>query len=411
MNASPYPRMTDPADRGPLRVMFLTTTMTIGGYETLLFNMIRRIDRQRVLPELCCLKEKGELGEALADEVPVFDRLLRHKFDVGVVRRLERLFRERRIDAVVTVGTGGDRMFWGRLGARRARVAVVVSAIHSTGVPDYIEWPNRLLARWTDAFIGAAAPHARYLIDEAGCPSDKVVVIPYGIDPERFAPRPANPALMAELGLTAENPVAGIVAVLRPEKHHELFLRAAALVRERLPEARFLIVGDGPRRPVIEQLRAELNLQDTVQMLGKRTDVPELLALMDVLLITSHMECSPVSILEAMGCGKAVIATRVGSIPESVEDGRTGFLVPPGDAEALAGRLCEVLSDRSLARQLGEQGRARILERFTLDRMTRQYEDLVIDLYRRKCRLAGFEQPSSTDACAACEPPVEVGTA
>lgn len=391
--------LIDPTDRGPLRVMFLTTDMTIGGFETLLFNMIRRIDRRRILPELCCLKELGELGEALAGEVPAFARLSRGKFDLRVLPRVASLLATRRIDAVVTVGTGGDRMFWGRLAARRAAVPVIISAIHSTGVPDYIEWPNRRLAPLTDAFVGAGQLHARYMIGEAGCPAEKVHIIPYGIDPDRFTPRQPDKTLQAKLGLAPEAPLAGIVAVLRTEKNHELFLQAAARVHERLPAARFLIIGDGPRREPISRLRAALHLEDTVLMLGQRIDVPELLSLLDVLLITSHMECSPVSILEAMGAGKAVLSTRVGSIPESVEDGHSGYLVPPGDEHALARRLIELLSDRSKAHAMGLRGRQRVLERFTLSRMTRQYEDLILDLYRQKCAgqptLTGTQDPRS----------------
>src|SRR5438067_13748494 len=118
------------ADRQPLRVMFVATQMTVGGEEVLLAQIIRRLDRARFAPELCCLKFRGELGEALEREVPVFAGLLSHKLDLRVLGRLTRLLRARKIDAVVTVGTGGDKMFWGRLAALRARVPVVISAIH-----------------------------------------------------------------------------------------------------------------------------------------------------------------------------------------------------------------------------------------------------------------------------------------
>ncbi len=104
-------------ERGPLRVMFVITSMPVGGMETLLVELVRRLDRARFSPELCCLKHLGPLGEVLAAEIPAFTGLLRHKYDVRVLGRLRRLLGERRIDAVVTVGTGGDKMFWGRLAA------------------------------------------------------------------------------------------------------------------------------------------------------------------------------------------------------------------------------------------------------------------------------------------------------
>src|SRR5262245_7613002 len=125
--------------------MFIITSMPVGGAETLLVNLMRRMDRRRFLPELCCLKEFGPLGEVLAQEVPAYQKLIHHKYDYKVIGRVARLLREREIDAVVTVGTGGDKMFWGRLAAWRVGVPVILSALHSTGLPDHVEFPNRLL--------------------------------------------------------------------------------------------------------------------------------------------------------------------------------------------------------------------------------------------------------------------------
>lgn len=320
-------KLIDPADRGPLRTMFVLTSMPVGGMETLLVNLVRRIDRDRIEPELCCLKELGPLGATLAREVPAYSNLIAHKFDVRVLWRLTSLLKRRRIDAVVTVGTGGDRMFWGRLAAWQAGVPVILSAIHSTGFPNHVERMNRLLAPITDGFIAVAETHARYLAEHEGCPQTKVFVIPNGVDTERFRPHAADAKLRAELELSADSPVATIVAALRPEKNHELFLRAAAKVRHSRPNARFLVIGDGPQRTMLETLASELGLSDAVRFLGTRSDVPELLALTNVLVLSSHMEANPVSILEAMACGKPVVATHVGSIGEVVKDGATGFLV------------------------------------------------------------------------------------
>ena len=240
--------------RDPLRVMFVITTMPVGGAETLLVELIRRLDRRRFAPELCCLKYFDVLGEMLAQEIPAFTGLLRQKYDFAVLPRLARLMRQRRIDAVVTVGTGGDKMFWGRLAARWAGVPVICSALHSTGLPDRVELPNRLLAPLTDAFIAVAEPHGRYLSRYEGCPARKVRVIPNGVDTERFRPRPPDDSLRRELGLAPGAAAVGIVAALRPEKNHELFLQAAALVRRQLPGVRMLVVGDGSRRTALESL-------------------------------------------------------------------------------------------------------------------------------------------------------------
>lgn len=373
-------------DRGPLRVMFINTCMTMGGQETLLVELIRRLDRSRFTPELCCLKYFGTLGEMLSREVPSFTGLLKNKFDVAVWGRLTRLFRERRIDAVITVGTGGDRMFWGRLAAWRAGVPVIASAIHSTGYPTYVEWSNRRLAPLTDAFIAVAEEHGRYIAEHEGCPAAKVRVIPNGVDVARFSPQAADAALRDELRLPAGSPVAGLVAELRPEKNHRLWLQAAAEIHRQMPEVRFLLVGGGPLREELESLAAELGLADVVRFAGRRMDVPELLRLIDVFVLTSDMEANPVSILEAMACGKPVIASRVGSIPETVTEGQTGYLVDPGQPSQVAERLAELLRNPQQAAAMGRAGREWVVTNYSVERMVRGYEDLMTDIYSAKCR-------------------------
>lgn len=377
-------RLTPLEDRGPLRVMFVITSMPVGGAETLLVELIRRLDRSRFLPELCCLKHLGPLGEVLAKEVPAHTGLLSQKYDFAVLWRLARLLRQRRIDAVVTVGTGGDKMFWGRLAAWLVGVPVICSALHSTGLPDHVELPNRLLAPMTDAFIGVAEPHGRYLAEHEGCPAHKVRVIPNGVDVDRFHPRWPDPKLREELGLSEGTPVAGIVAALRPEKNHELFLQAAALVRQEVPTAHFVIIGDGPQRTKLETFAQERSLTNAVHFLGTRSDIPALLSLLDVLVLSSHMEANPVSILEAMASETPVVATRVGSVPETVIEGQTGYLVTPGNAEELAARVVELFRHPEQAAALGRAGREHVLAHGSIERMVEGYQDLLTSIYEAK---------------------------
>lgn len=381
----PNQRATDlSAGRNPLRVMFVTTSMPVGGMETLLVELIRRLDRRRFAPELCCLKYLDVLGEELSHEIPVHTGLLSGKYDLRIVYRLPRLMRQRRIDAVVTVGTGGDKMFWGRLAACAARVPVICAALHSTGLPDRVERLNRLLAPITDAFIGVAHAHGRYLAEHEGCPADKVRVIPNGVDVERFRPRQCDAGLRQSLGLPENSPVVGIVAALRPEKNHELFLDVACRVREHRGDARFLIVGDGRRRSALEALAAERVPGDAVHFLGSRPDVPELLSLFDVFLLTSHMEANPVSILEAMACGKPVVAPRVGSIPETIEHGQTGMLFEPGDSAAAAALVQDLLADRARREQIGAAARRWVVAHGSVESMVDGYQELIAEIYGRK---------------------------
>ena len=371
--------------REPLRVMFVITCMPVGGAETLLVEIVRRMDRRLLAPELCCLKYPGPLGEILAREVPTFSGLLAHKYDFRVLPRLTRLMRQRRIDAVITVGTGGDKMFWGRLAAYLAGVPVIASALHSTGLPDRVEFLNRLLSPITDAFIAVAENHGQYLAEQEGCPRSRVQVVVNGVDTARFRPMPPDRALRRSLGAGDDDRVVAIVAALRPEKNHELFLRAAVRVYAQDRAARFWIIGDGPRREVLERLSSTLLPPGIVRFLGTRGDIPELLACADMVALSSHMEANPLSILEAMACGKPVVATRVGSVPENVIDGVHGFLVPPGDAEALADRCLELLRNPRLAHVMGLAGHQRVAQRADIEQTVRGYEDLILRIYAAKC--------------------------
>lgn len=379
------PTTPRPTDEPPLRVLFLVTSMPVGGAETLLVNLVRRLDPSRFAPEVACLKERGPLGEELSAKFPVHHRLTRGKYDAGVLWRLTRLMRRRRIDAVVTVGAG-DKMFWGRLAARLAGVRVVASALHSTGWPDGVGRLNRMLTPLTDAFIGVAKPHGEHLVKHERFPADKVHVIANGVDTERFSP-PVDPAAdRALLGLPPTAPVVGILAALRPEKNHELFLQAAARVAERLSDARFLVIGDGPQRRMLEQLTEQSGLSDKVRFLGSRSDIPDVLGAIDVLALTSHNEANPVSILEAMSVGKPVVATDVGSVGESVAPGETGYLAPAGDAKAIADRLLDLLGDPLAAREMGARGREVVRRHWSLEAMVAGYEELLARLHAEKSR-------------------------
>lgn len=367
----------------PMRVMFLLTSMPFGGAETLLMNLVRRLDRSRFETELCLLKESGPLGEVMAAEVPVHSGLLSHKWDLRVLRRLVRLFRKRQVDAIVTIGAG-DKMFWGRLAGWLAGVPVIASALHSTGWPDGLGRLNRLLTPITDVFIAVAAPHGRFLVEQENLPASKVVVIPNGVDSDRFAPLPDDTGLRRELSLSPTAPIVGIVAALRPEKNHELFLEVARQVRSRVAEARFLIVGDGPQRESLEQLARDLGVSEVVRFLGSRDDVPRILGSVDVFALTSHNEANPVSILEAMSVGKPVVSTDVGSIRESVLEGVTGFLVSSGDAVKFAERVIWLLENPLSAREMGAAGRKRALQVGSVQGMVGGYENLLESLFWKK---------------------------
>ena len=376
-----FPNLTAPENRGPLRVMFVHTEVVVGGAETLLLEIIRKMDRTRFEPELCCLQQLAELGEVIAKEIPTHVGLLEHKFDYKVLGRLKKLLQEREIDAVVTIGTGGDRMFWGRLGAWRAGVPVILSALHATGYPMKVERMNRMLAPITDGFIGCASTHSKFLVSGEGCPANKVFTVWNGVDVDRFCLRD-QAEMRARLDIPEGIPVGGIVAALRPEKQHVMLVESWAQVVKQLPEALLVVVGDGIERAAIEAKTAELGLENNVRLLGTRHDVPECLSAMDVKVLSSKMEANPASTLEANACGLPVVVPDVGSLPDTVIQGETGLLVKPNDPTALANGIVDILSRPDRGRSMGQAAHQLVCDRFSVEVMVGGYECLIDGIYR-----------------------------
>ncbi|MDA0658893.1 MAG: glycosyltransferase [Planctomycetota bacterium] len=302
----PRPQHTFLDERGPLRTMFVNTSMPVGGAETLLMNLMRSFDRDQICPEFCCLKDFGPVGEELSSEFTGFRNLLAHKYDPRILSNMIRLFRQRQIDAIVTVGAG-DKMFWGRLAGWLAGVPVVLSALHSTGWPDTVGWLNRQLTPITDSFVAVAPEHGRYLVLNENLPLHKVRVVPNGVDTDRFRPSVEDGArIRRELGLGAEVRLCGVVAALRPEKNLELLLQAFRAVVSRVPSVHLAIIGDGPERQNLTRFTEQWCLTERVHFLGTRRDVPQILNAFDVFALSSRMEANPVSILEALACGVPV---------------------------------------------------------------------------------------------------------
>lgn len=374
--------------------------MPVGGAETLLVNLLKRMNPTLVRPEVVCLKKPGPLGEMVADEFPLHANLLSSKWDLRVLPRLVRLMRRRRADVVITVGAG-DKMFWGRLAADLAGVPVIAAALHSTGWPDGVGRMNRLLTGITDAFIAVADSHGEFLRDFERFPAGKIRVIRNGVDCDRFHPcRDARDEVRRELNVAAETPLIGIVAALRSEKNHSMLVRCAAQLATRHPTAHWVIIGDGPQRSSIESLAAQFGVSDRIHLLGTRHDTPRLLAALDIFTLCSLNEASPVSILEALACEVPVVATDVGSVKESIIPGSTGTLVPSENTSAMVEAIAELLADDPRRQSMGRTGRELVLGTGSLTSMVAGYQQLMTDLYDARAEPASVRLPAKQPARA-----------
>lgn len=208
------------------------------------------------------------------------------------------------------------------------------------------------------------------VVERGGVPAARLRLVYEGV-PDR-TPAPGGEEALATLGVPAAAPVIGNVAALTGHKDHATLVEAMALLRPRAPEARLVIAGEGELRPALEALVRARGLGDRVLFTGFRGDLDRLLPAFTVFCLSSHLEGLGTSLLDAMAFGLPIVATAAGGIPEAVEDGVTGRLVPARDPAALADALAGVLGDAGLRRALGEAGRRRFLERFTDDHMVEE---------------------------------------
>ncbi|NNH70793.1 glycosyltransferase [Nocardia uniformis] len=349
--------------------MYVVPDLRVGGAERHVTTLLPNLDRTRFEPSVICLGEEGELFAQLgAAGVPARALHRTKRRAVAAVRELIRVMRLERPDVVITRGYNAEAL--GRIAAWCAGVPNTIVWVHNCGDVEprgrVRAIVDRILDRYTTAYFGVARAQIRYLTDDLGYPESKIEVIYNGVDPSAFDAAD-NRTAARELGISDADLVVGIVAALRPEKDHATFLRAARRVADRVPSARFLIVGDGPARGEIEALVGELGLADRVVVAGSRPDIAALLSAMDVVVLSSYsVECFPMALLEAMAAARPAVCTAVGGVPEMILDGETGYLVPPRDPKQLADRLTALLSDPPLRRRMGAAARTRVETHFSL---------------------------------------------
>ena len=361
-----------------LRVLIVVDSLNVGGAERHVVDLALALHREGHAVTVAC-SVPGSLAEPLeAARIPVrplLGRIVKRRVSLPYARALRKLLERERFDLVHA------HIY--------ASAAASALATAGTGVPVVITehtealWQGRggqLFSRWmyrrTSRVIAVSDAIRRRLVERDGVPPDKITLLPNSVPPVRQAHGDAMP-LPADLG--GEGPVVGVVARLQPEKGVASFLTAASHVARELPEARFVVVGDGPLRGELLGLAEELGVRDQVHFLGFRPDAQALLELMDVVAVPSVSEGTPLIVLEAMSAGVPVVASRVGGIPGQIRPGREGLLVPPGDAKALGNALLSLLRDSERARRMGEAGRLRAETEFSHETMVRKVEGLYRD--------------------------------
>lgn len=378
------------AARGARKVHVLTLIDrpgASGGAEKLALDIATSLDPTRFRSTLCASRfgTATELAEGehqalerLGEAGVGFLSLGRHRRgEIRPWRRLIAYLRREHVDVIHSHMFGSN--VWGTLIGRVACVPVVVAHEHTwsfDGKPLRRILDRELIARFSDAFVAVSQEDRRKMIEVEGIPPEWIRFIANGIAPS--APTPGRD-LRAELGIGA-GPLIGAVGTLRAQKAYDVLIRAVARLRADHPDLRLLIAGNGRERPRLQELVDELGLTDVVLLLGRRLDVPDILAALDVAVNASDFEGSPLSLMEYMEAGLPIVATRVGGVPDLIEDGVHGLLVEPRDPVALSTAIHELLTDRDRASALGARARERRRREFDLDAMIHNIEALYEEL-------------------------------
>ncbi|HEY3215463.1 MAG TPA: glycosyltransferase family 4 protein [Candidatus Eisenbacteria bacterium] len=294
---------------------------------------------------------------------------------------------------------GGRAGFLGTLAARAVSMRPVVYTAHMFSFMG----PKQALRRWAalraESLTCAQADRVicvsrsdRDAAAARGIDAARFAVVPSGIDLTRF---PAATDRRSEFGLAHDVPVVGAITRLVDEKDPATFVRMAAHVAERVPEARFLLVGDGPLRPTLERIGRELVRSGRLFLTGFRSDVPELLATLDVVAFPSLSEAQGIALIEAMAAARPVVASDLASHAEAIVPG-TGVLTPPGDPEGLAAEIVALLRDRPRREALGRRARQQVEGRYSADRMV----ESTLAIYREVLECSGAGRPDRRSPAA-----------
>jgi len=368
----------------PLNILFINSIQMFGGGEVWMLRTLRALQHRGHRVWLCC-RPAGELAKRAA-ESGIAVKPVQFRGDFGPVAVL-RLAGWMRREAIEVVLTNMDKEL--RLGGIAAKIARVPVVIARRG----IDYPLKNRRRYrlaynvlaTSIIANSHATKRALLRNAPWLDPQRITVIYNGIDPGPFS-KPTGRSLRREWGVPEGAPLIGFVGQLDQRKGISVLLSAFDRVHARMPAARLVLVGHGPLRHLVESEARRRGWGEAALLPGFMEDIPSVMQAIDLLVLPSLWEGFGLVLIEAMAAGKPAISTATSSMPEIIDDGLTGYLVPPGDAESLAKRTLELLENPTLRERLGRAARQRVSELFTMERMVDQLEELFLREVNRRNR-------------------------
>ena len=365
-----------PEMKNPCKVLHLVQGLDVGGLEYMVVALVNRLNRKKFLPNICCFDTLGELQNNLLNDTKT--TLLKRKpgIDFFYPFKLAALLKKDQADILHLHNS--TAFFYGVLAGKIAGIRRIIYTEHARDVAPNIKVRimDKILSYMTDRIVVVAEFLKRNLVHKEWINPEIISTIYNGIDGDQFSREFDREGIIKELSVSPAANLIGIVARLDPIKNHRCLIKAMKKVSTIFSDAVLLVIGDGPLREELEELVTEEQLQDNILFLGTRNDIPRLLSMLDIFVLCSLSEGLPLTILEAMAAGKPIVASAVGGIPEVIDHGIDGILIPSDDSDRLAEAISELLHDDKKRDDMGEKARKKFEERFTIQTMVERYEEL-----------------------------------
>jgi len=371
-----------------INVLHIYQNSKIGGVQQQFLSLLKAYDRDVFNPIFCCLGPEEEISkeiERIDIETVALNRVRYHRFSPGIVRDLYRLMKQKNIHIVRTHRYRAN--LYGRLAALLSGVPVKIISLHDNYRKDLRlerRIVNKILLKATDKIVAVSESIRKDIIKYDGIDSSKILVIPNGIDTERFNPEGNFADIRKGFSIKESDIVLGFVGRVVPAKGLEYLIDALPFLKKEFKNIKLLITGEGSTMERLKKKAKENNVHDSIIFTGKRRDIPDILSCTDIFVMPSVAEGLPNALLEAMAMGKPIVATEVGGIPEVIKNRHSGFLVPPRNPEALATAIKDLISNEQLAAKMGQAARHIVLDNLSIKAIAQKWQTLYLSILREK---------------------------
>ena len=366
-----------------INVLHLLLSLETGGMERFVYEHCLAIDKEKFNVSVCCIDRLGGFSDSLVAQgikVDLLQKSQKH-FDLIFPLILGRYLRKHKIQ-ILHIHTGA--FFHGSIAGFLAKTSGILYTEHGRHLvePKIIFLLDKISSVFVDRIITVSPDLERHLIKKIKLPARKIITIINGVNIKYFKPREKSKALLAEFRLEADSKIVGTVGRLADIKNHAMLINAFKIVQEKLPESRLLLVGEGPCENDLKKLAYELGLSEFVIFTGNRSDISEILNLFDIFVLSSLMEGTSLSLLEAMASGVPPVVTNVGGNPNVVRNNYHGYVVEPNDYRNMSNKIVNILMDEELRKSFAKNVVDHVSENYSHSTNVSKYSQLYIDVLK-----------------------------